>query len=59
MALSDVGRVYLDGEDSDTWHSAFGGGLWAYFLKPDYTISVAWARSEEGNGIYLSLGFGY
>ncbi|MEE8146291.1 MAG: BamA/TamA family outer membrane protein [Longimicrobiales bacterium] len=59
MALSDVGRVYLDGEDSDTWHSAFGGGLWAYFLKPSYTVSLAWARSEEGNKFYLSLGFGY
>ncbi len=59
MALTDVGRVYLDGEDSGTWHSAFGGGLWAYFLKPDYTLSVAWAHSHEGNAVYVSLGFGY
>ncbi len=59
MALTDVGRVYLDGEASDSWHSAFGGGLWAYFLKPDYTISIAWAHSAEGNGVYVSLGFGY
>ncbi len=59
MALTDVGRVYLDGEDSDSWHSAFGGGFWAYFLKPDYTLSVAWAHSDEGNSVYVSLGFGF
>ena len=25
---SDVGRVWLEGEDSDTWHWSYGGGLW-------------------------------
>ncbi|MCB9267928.1 MAG: metallophosphoesterase [Lewinellaceae bacterium] len=24
----DHGRVWLEGEDSDTWHYAYGGGLW-------------------------------
>ncbi len=26
FGLSDIGRVYLDGEDSNTWHTAIGGG---------------------------------
>ncbi len=25
---ADTGRVWVDGEDSDIWHSSFGGGLW-------------------------------
>ncbi|UZH55549.1 metallophosphoesterase [Salinimicrobium tongyeongense] len=24
----DVGRVWLDGEDSNLWHDSYGGGLW-------------------------------
>jgi hypothetical protein len=32
FGLADAGRVYLSGESSDTWHSAFGGGLWFRFL---------------------------
>lgn len=24
----DVGRVWLDGEDSDIWHDSYGGGFW-------------------------------
>ncbi|WP_241448739.1 metallophosphoesterase [Aquimarina pacifica] len=24
----DIGRVWLDGEDSDIWHDSFGGGMW-------------------------------
>lgn len=24
----DTGRVWLDGEDSDTWHKGYGGGFW-------------------------------
>jgi hypothetical protein len=26
--------VFLDGEDSDRWHTAFGGGVWLAILKP-------------------------
>ena len=24
----DVGRVWLDGEDSNVWHDSYGGGIW-------------------------------
>ena len=58
-ALVDVGLVYLDGETSDDWHAAWGGGIWASFLKPEYTIGVLVAHSDERTAFYLSLGLGY
>jgi hypothetical protein len=57
FALADAGRVFLDGESSDAWHSALGGGLWVAFLDRANTISVAYARGRERGGVYVNLGF--
>jgi len=57
FGLSDIGRVYLEGENSDTWHSAVGGGLWFSFLEGTYTFSIATASSEEELSIYVRAGF--
>lgn len=56
FGLADVGRVYLDGEDSTRWHRGFGGGL--YFVSPNRNNSVALsvARSEGRSGVYLKVG---
>jgi hypothetical protein len=57
FGLADAGRVFLSGESSDTWHSAFGGGLWLSFLDRASTLSVAVARSDEETGVYVRGGF--
>ena len=57
MGLADVGRVFIDGESSDTWHSAFGGGMFFSVLSMENTLSVAVARSDERIGAYVSAGF--
>ena len=59
FGLADVGRVYLDGESTDTWHSAFGGGFWFAFLEPANAITVALASAEGRIGFYLRAGFAY
>ncbi|MFN8654032.1 MAG: hypothetical protein U0133_19190 [Gemmatimonadales bacterium] len=59
FGLADAGRVWIDGESSDTWHSAFGGGLWLGFLSPANTISVAVAKSDERTRVYVQGGFGF
>jgi hypothetical protein len=59
FGLADAGRVFLDGESSDEWHTAFGGGLWLAFLNRAYTVSLAAASSEERTGIYVQGGFGF
>jgi hypothetical protein len=59
FALGDVGRVYLDGETSDRWHAAAGGGLWLSFLERANTVSLAVAKSSERTRVYVGAGFGF
>lgn len=55
LGLADVGRVFLDGEDSDRWHQGYGGGVWASWLD-NYTISVSIARGEGNTLWYVTAG---
>jgi hypothetical protein len=57
--LTDVGRVFFDGETSDTWHTAFGGGIWFSFLAPSNTFSISFAHGDGRTGVYLRGGFMY
>ncbi len=57
LGLGDVGRVFLDGEDSDTWHTAVGGGVFFSVIDPANTLSVAVARSTERTSVYIGAGF--
>lgn len=59
FGLGDIGRVYLDGESSDRWHGAEGGGVWFSFLGRANTLSLAVARGEERTGFYMRAGFGF
>jgi hypothetical protein len=59
FGLADVGRVFLEGESSDSWHSAFGGGVSLSYLERAYTFSVAVASGEERAGVYVQAGFGF
>jgi hypothetical protein len=42
--LADVGRVWLDGEDFDDWHTSYGGGVWVHLLRPSLrgTVTLVW-----------------
>lgn len=55
----DVGRVFADGESSDRWHHATGGGVWMAPLSRAYTVSLSLARSRERTGLYLHSGFAF
>jgi hypothetical protein len=41
------------------WHHGMGGGLWVAVLKPENTVSLAFARSEGATRVYLRAGFGF
>jgi outer membrane translocation and assembly module TamA len=55
--FSETGRVFFDGEQSNRWHSAIGGGVWFSIIKPEYLISFSLARSEDEVAFYTTLGF--
>jgi len=54
----DYGRVWVPNEDSDTWHTAYGGGI---FLDAASiaTIRAAVFNSVDGIRISFGLGFGF
>jgi hypothetical protein len=52
LGLYDIGRVWLDGEDSDEWHWGYGGGIMlAPFNK--VSVSVYYGFSPEGRQFHL------
>jgi hypothetical protein len=52
----DHGRVWADGEESDTWHYAYGGGVW---VSPFQTllISANYHKSDIDNRFSVAMGF--
>jgi hypothetical protein len=59
FGLADVGRVFVEGETSNRWHDAFGGGIWMAVINRANTLSAALASSEERTKLYIRAGFGY
>ena len=57
FALGDAGRVFLNGETSNKWHYAAGGGVWFSFISRANTLSVAVANTKERTGVYVTAGF--
>ena len=57
FGLADVGRVFLEGETSDRWHRAVGGGIWFAFIDRASTVSIAMAQSPENRLFYARAGF--
>lgn len=53
FGLADAGRVFLDGETSDEWHTSVGGGLWFSFRQDKYVVSFTSARSEGHVSLYV------
>jgi hypothetical protein len=57
MALADGGRVFLEGESSDTWHTAWGGGVWLSVLDPNNVLTLQIVRTAERTAAYFRFGF--
>jgi hypothetical protein len=54
----DYGRVWLEGEDSDKWHDAYGGGLW---LSPFdlVVLTFSYFQSDDGPRFQFKGGFAF
>lgn len=52
----DVGRVWIDNDRSDIWHTGTGGGIW---VKPTrkFVFTVTSAHSREESLVNVDMGF--
>jgi hypothetical protein len=59
FGFADAGRVWLEGETSDTWHTSYGGGLWFGVLARRNAIAISIARSDERTSLTIRAGFSF
>jgi hypothetical protein len=71
FGFGDIGRVFVEGETSDVWHTGVGGGLSLALLRPENTITatLAWpgalrngrftAADDNAMRFYLDGGFSF
>jgi len=59
FGFGDVGRVWLEGEVSDTWHPSWGGGIWLGLLSRANAIALTVAKSDERTAFYVRAGFSF
>jgi len=59
FGLVDTGRVWLEGEDSSTWHASYGGGLLLQPLATPVTIHAIVTTGDEGTRFYFGSGYGF
>ena len=52
----DHGRVWLNGEDSDVWHVAYGGGVW---VAPFGAAIFSGTYFTDGEDARVQFGFGF
>jgi len=57
FGLTDVGRVYFEGDLSNKWHPAYGGGLFFSILDLSTVFTLTVASSEERVAVYFKAGF--
>jgi hypothetical protein len=57
FGFADSGRVFLEGQSSDRWHTGYGGGIWLSFLDDRNSFSAGVAHSREENLFYVKGGF--
>jgi hypothetical protein len=59
FGLVDTGRVFVDGEDSDTWHTSWGGGIFFQMATLNTVLHAAVAHGDEGTRFRVGYGFGF
>lgn len=56
--LFDAGKVWIDGEDSDTIHFAYGGGVYLIPYVESFNLNLSVAKPNQGKAlINFTIGF--
>jgi hypothetical protein len=58
LAFNDVGRVWLEGEDSNIWHHGYGGGVWISPFSAA-VISANYEMSKDEKGGLFTFRFSF
>lgn len=58
LAFHDVGRVWLEGEDSRVWHHGYGGGIWVSPFSVA-VLTACYERSQDETKGLFTLRFKY
>ena len=56
IAFDDIGRVWLDGEDSSKWHNGYGAGIWVSPFKMAI-ITATLNKSREETLVQFNFSF--
>jgi hypothetical protein len=59
FGFGDAGRVWYEGETSDTWHSSWGGGLWFGLLSRSNAVAFTIAKADERTAFGIRAGFSF
>lgn len=54
----DYGRVWLDNDNSNKWHTAYGGGIYANAAGL-FMFQASYFASDDGGRFVFGLGFGF
>lgn len=57
VGFGDVGRVWVDGEDSRIWHPSLGGGLLLQPVGATMLLHAIAANGREGTRLLVGLGY--
>jgi len=55
---ADYGRVWLDGENSNKWHTSTGGGIWLNGVQ-SVTASISYFKGEDPGRVVVGFNFGF
>jgi hypothetical protein len=58
LAFNDVGRVWLEGEDSNKWHDGYGAGVWVSPFSVA-VITACYERSQDEKPGLFTFNFKY
>jgi hypothetical protein len=56
LAFADHGRVWIPGEESNTWHHGYGGGLW-FLPFNKMALTATYGVSKEDKLVSIKAGF--
>jgi hypothetical protein len=57
IGFHDVGRVWVNNEDSDKWHKGYGGGIWVAPFGKVVIVGTVASSEEEKKWLQVSFGF--